>query len=151
MVPQTPGNSKNVRPKYFSLYSSICKPKVLIDDDYVHQKYVVEGLNMSQIAREINTSRQAIRERLLKMGVTLRSKIDQKHNQKHNKYGYKRVKGQTIGHKSELRAASIILEMRQKGLSFQDIANILHEIKIPTKKKGKRWTKGMVRNIFFKS
>jgi hypothetical protein len=71
-------------------------------------------------------------------------------NQKHTKYGYKRTKGETVKHKSELRTATVINEMREKGLSFQAIADILSEMKVPTKKKGKKWTKGMVRNIYSK-
>ncbi len=150
MVPREDNKTNVLRPQKIIIKSSTCKPKTLIDNTYVHQKYVVEGLNMSQIARELFTSRQTIRARLLKMGVKLRSNIDQVQNQKHTKYGYKKRKGETVKHKAENRATLAIFEMREKGLSFQAIADILSEMKIPTKKKGKKWSKGMVRNIFVK-
>ena len=150
MVPREDNKTKVLRPQKIVIKSSICKPRAHIDDDYVHQKYVIEGLNMSQIARELFTSRQTIRSRLLKMGVELRSNIDQVQNQKHTKYGYRRIKGETIRHKTESRTATVIYEMREKGLSFQAIADILSEMKIPTKQKGRKWTRGMIRNIFVK-
>lgn len=106
---------------------------------------------MSQIACELFTSRQIIRARLLKMGVKLRSSIDQVQNQKHTKYGHKRIKGNTVKHIIEARTALAICKMRKKGLSFQAITDILKEMKTPTKKKGGgKWSKGMVRNIYFK-
>lgn len=151
MVPREDNKTKILRPPKIIIKSSTCKPLIHINDDYVHQKYVIEGLNMSQIARELFTSRQTIRARLLKMGVKLRSSIDQMQNQKHTKYGYRKIKGETIRHKTESRTATVIYEMRGKGLSFQAIADILSEMKIPTKQKGKKWTKGMVRNIFMKN
>ena len=141
MVPREDNKTKILRPQKIIIKSNTCKPRTHINDDYVHQKYVVEGLNMSQIARELFTSRQNIRARLLKMGFELRSNIDHLQNQKHTKYGYKRVKGKTVKHKTESRTTSVISEMREKGLSFQVIAEILSEMKIPTKQKGKKWTK----------
>lgn len=108
-------------------------------------------MNMSQIARELFTSRQTIRARLLKMGVKLRSNIDQVQNQKHNKFGHKRIRRKTLRNKSEERVAHAITEMREKGLSFQAIADVLNEMRTPTKQQGKRWSRGMVRNVFLKS
>lgn len=140
MVPREDNKTKVLRPQKIIIKSNTCKPRTHINNDYVHQEYVVEGLNMSQIARELFTSRQTIRARLLKMGVELRSKIDQVQNQKHTKFGHKRARGKTLRNKSEERVSHAITEMREKGLSFQAIADVLNEMRTPTKQQGKRWS-----------
>ena len=148
MVPRADHNTLNLRPLQLTLYSTICKPKCIIDDSYVHDKYVVEGLNMTQIAAELFTSRQRIKASLVRSGVEFKLTPKQKENLRHLKYGYKRERKKTIEHKAEQRTILAIYEMREKGLTFQAIADILHEMKIPTKLNGKKWTKGMVGNIY---
>lgn len=105
---------------------------------------------MTQIAAELFTSRQRIKSSLVKSGVEFKLTQKQKENLRHLKYGYKRERKKTVEHKAEQRTIMAIHEMREKGLSFQAIADILHEMKVPTKLNGKRWSKGMVRSILQK-
>lgn len=151
MVPLGQFKARDLRPVKVIVISSTCKPKTLISNDYVHQKYVVEGLNMSQIARELFTSRQTTRARLIKIGVELKSNIDQVQKQKHTSYGHRKVNGKTTKHQTEGRVILSINNMRGKGLSLQEIADVLNQMKIPTKKRGKKWTRGIVDNIYDKN
>ena len=105
---------------------------------------------MTQIAAELFTSRHKIKASLVRSGVEFKLTPKQKENLRHLKYGFKRERKKTIEHKAEQRTILAIHEMREKGLSFQAIADILHEMKIPTKLNGKRWSKGMLRNILKK-
>ena len=150
-MPRRSDITEKLRPLNLILKSTICSPKSIIDDNYVHQKYNQEGLNMTQIAALLNTSRHKIKASLLKSKVEFDLSSKQKETLRHKKYGFKRERKKTVEHKAEQRTIMAIYEMREKGLSFQAIADILHEMKIPTKLNGKRWTKGMVRNIYLKN
>jgi hypothetical protein len=150
MVPSCKDNSEKLRPLNLVLKSTICTPKVVIDDDYVQKQYCENGLNMTQISKLLNTSRHKIKASLVRSGVEFNLSWKQKEALRHKKYGYKRERKKTVEHKAEQRAINAVREMRGKGLSYQEIADILHQMKIPTKTCGKRWTKGMVRNIFVK-
>ena len=150
MVPRRSDNTEKLRPLNLVLKSTIYTPKLVIDDDYVQKQYCENSLNMTQIAKLLNTSRHKIKASLIRSGVEFDLSAKQKEALRHKKYGYKRERKKTVVHKAEQRAINAIKEMRDKGLSYQEIADILHQIKVPTKTNGKRWTKGMVRNIFIK-
>jgi predicted DNA-binding protein YlxM (UPF0122 family) len=151
MVPSSKDISENLRPLNLVLKSTICAPKLVIDDNYVQKQYCENGLNMTQIARLLNTSRHKIKASLVRSGVVFDLSWKQKEALRYKKFGYKRERKKTVEHKAEQRTINAIMEMINKGLSYQEIADILHQMKIPTKTSGKRWTRGMVRNIDIKS
>jgi hypothetical protein len=132
VVPPDCNKPIELRPPNLRIISSIYEPKTYLDDTYVHQKYVVEMLNLSQIARLTFTSRNTIRIRLEGMGVTIRSQVDQEKMQHHKKYGFKKVQGEATDHKTEQRIIHTILKMRSRNVTYQDIADFLQEMKIPT-------------------
>jgi hypothetical protein len=149
-VPRRTDNTEKLRPLNLVLKSTICSPKSIIDDNYVQLQYTQNGLNMTQIAALLNTSRHKIKASLVRSGVEFDLSAKQKETLRHLKYGYKRERKKAVEHKAEQRAILVIQEMRKQGLSFQAIADILHQMKVPTKMNGKRWTKGMVRNVYLK-
>lgn len=150
MVPRRADNTEKLHPLNLVLRSTICAPTSVIDDDYVQLQYTQNGLNMIQIAKLLNTSRHKIKASLVRSGVEFDLSAKQKEALRHKKYGYKRECKKTVEHKAEQRAIDAIREMRNKGLSYQEIADILHQMKVPTKQSGKKWSKGMVRNIYLK-
>jgi hypothetical protein len=50
-------------------------------------------------------------------------------------------------HKAETRVVAAIREMKANGLDLRAIARCLDEMKIPTKRQGKKWHPEMVRRI----
>lgn len=135
-MPREELNTVNLRPVQLTPYSTICKPNCIINDRYVHDKYVVEGLNMAQIAALLNTSRHKIKASLLRYEVEFDLSSKQKEALRHRKYGYKRERKKTLEHKTEQRTIRAINEMREKGLSYQQVADILYQMKVPTKMNG---------------
>ena len=59
--------------------------RVNLDEDILRERYVVEMKNLSEIAKEFSTTRNTIRRKLEKMGIPIRSKINQKKKQVQNK------------------------------------------------------------------
>ena len=49
---------------------------------------------------------------------------------------------------TEKRTVNAILDMRRKGFSFNEIAEFLTTLGIPTKRKGQKWHKEVVRHIY---
>ena len=135
----------------FVIESSIYKPNILENKDYLYEKYVVEGLNLCELARETDTRRTTLRSRLIKHGIPLRSQVDQKKLQAHNKYGNHKRKGQTTEKKVGQKTIDAIFEMKKNGMSLRSIAKTLDQLKIPTKAKGKKWQYEMVRQILIKN
>lgn len=50
-------------------------------------------------------------------------------------------------HAQESRVIGMIKHLRLEGLTYRKIAEILTEMKIPTKKRGQKWHPEMVRRI----
>jgi hypothetical protein len=50
------------------------EPKLYEDKSFLHQKYVIEGLSIKQIANEIMSSTSTVRKWLIHFGIELRSK-----------------------------------------------------------------------------
>ncbi len=152
MVPQSCTKTNHLPTPELVINSSLYKPNILLDKDYLYQKYTVEGLNLCQLARLTNTCRTTLRDNLIKHGIEIRSKVNQKKLQSHNRYGQHRRKGQTVDKKVEQKTINAIIEMRKSGMSLRSIAKTLDQLKIPTKTQGKKWQYEMVRkilNIFY--
>lgn len=117
------------------------------DKSFLHQKYVVEGLSIGQIAAQIFSSKQAVRKGLLRVGIQLREPHRPHGNPSQVRYGQRKHKGRPVRHANEQRVISAIQDMRQQGLSLRQIAAFLSKIGVPTKRRGKAWHPEMVKRI----
>lgn len=115
--------------------------------DVLHQKYVVEKLSIRQIAKEITSSKEAIRANLIRFGIPLREKSKPHGRPAQVPFGMRKVKGKLVAFKKELNVKEAVLEMRKQGMGLRVIARALSQLKIPTKEKGKAWHPQMVKRL----
>ncbi|MCB0418604.1 MAG: recombinase family protein [Bdellovibrionales bacterium] len=115
---------------------------------FVHQKYVVEGLSLAQIAAEIFSSKEAVRASLKRFDIPIRE-AHNPHNGRVSepRYGVKLRSGRATPHLAEQQMIESIQELRSQGLTLRKIAEILTSMGVPTKKRGKRWHPEMVNRI----
>ena len=116
----------------------------------LHQKYIVEGASLAQIASEFLCSKNGVRAALIRFEIPLRERQG-KGRSSNVDYGKRLVQGRRIEHMAEQRVIRTIVDMRNDGLSFQRIADFLSKIGVPTKKKGKSWHCEVVRIIYLRA
>jgi hypothetical protein len=114
---------------------------------FLTQKYMIEGRSIAQIADEICSSKDAVRNGLKKFDIPVRSVHKHNGHPSQPRYGSRLEKGRLIPHLNENRAIDAAHEMHRQGLSLRQIARILTQLKIPTKCRGKSWHPQMVKRI----
>ncbi len=115
--------------------------------DLLHQKYLVEGLSLRQIATDFLSSKEAVRKGLLDFGIPLREAHQPHGRQSQTKYGSIRKSGVLADQKQEQRIIRAVRELRERGLSLRQIASTLSTMGIPTKCQGQKWHPQMVSRI----
>ncbi len=117
------------------------------DKHFLHQKYVLEGRSIAQIAVEILSSREAVRMGLIEFGIKRKQRGERGQNPSQAPYGFRKVEGNLIVHLGEHRVIDSIKKMSTSGLSYRTICEFLTSIKVPTKNRGKSWQPEMIRRI----
>jgi transposase len=123
------------------------EPQTWRNKSFLHQKYVLEGLSIRQIAVLVFSSKESVRTELRKANIQLRDKSNHHGHPSQLKFGQRVVKGKAIEHKAEQRVVESVRQMKREGLSLRAIARCLDQMKIPTKNRGKKWHQEMVRRI----
>lgn len=121
------------------------------DKHFLHQKYVLEGRSIAQIAAEIISSRVAIRNALIEFGIKRRQRGEPGKRPAQVPYGYRISNGLMVEHEGEQRILSAVLKMSARGLTLRQICEFLSKIGVPTKRRGQRWHPEMVRRISARS
>ena len=121
--------------------------KLWKDKDFLHQKYVIEGLSINQISRQILSSRAVVRDGLSEFGIARRQRGKPGKRPAQIAYGYRMVKGELLQHEGEQAVISVIQKMVDKGTSLREICEYLSMMRVPTKRRGIRWHPEMVRRI----
>ena len=131
--------AKNVLNPQFSMKSTTSTTSLSISESVLKQKYLKNYLSIRGIAKEFSCSKTKIRSLLLKYEIPLRkpSKCHQRYDSR--TYGKKKVNGQTIDHKRELKTIETIKKLYIKGINPNTIAKVLSTMKIPTKQHKKEW------------
>ena len=115
------------------------------DPVLLQQKYVVEGRSIRQIAAELLSSKEAVRQGLITAGIPLRLPHLPHHGrQSQPKFGYRRNEGKVIEMKVEQKIVDAVTAMKARGLSLRQIAETLTQLGISTKRRGQRWHPEMV-------
>lgn len=142
-----------------SLTELLCRPQFspdiitfahtsLFHDKFVlHQKYVIEGLSIRQIADEFLSSKEAVRMGLLNAGIPLRERSKPHGRQSQVKYGQRRVQGKVVDNMKEQKIIVSVQQMWQQGLTLRQIAKNLSAMGVPTKCNGQKWHQEMVRRL----
>ena len=117
------------------------------EKSFLHQKYVVEGLSIAQIASHIFSSQEAVRANLIRFKIPLREPHKQHGRPSQPKYGQKVRNGKVITHLAERRVIEAVLDMRRNNLSLPQIAKFLTKFGVPTKQRGVAWHPQMVKRL----
>ena len=124
----------------------LSEPPKVKDRNVLHQKFIVEGLSSTELARQFGCSRSTVKKYLRLHNIR---KGTPNGKTRHNlALGEKLVKGRVTSHKAELRAKGMIVDMHTKeGLPARAIARVLDTMKVPTKRQGKKWNHSVVVDI----
>ena len=106
-----------------------------------------EGLSIAQISSQIFSSKEAIRENLIRLGIPLREPHQPHGRPAQAKFGSKMKDGKLVTHMAEKRVVEAIDDMRRQGMSLRQIARFLTKIGVPTKRRGVAWHPEMVKRI----
>lgn len=119
--------------------------KPTIDEIFLKQKYVTEGLSSNEIAKLTFSSRPKITRLLKQYKIPLKT-LTRRNNGGHV-YGYRRFGGKAVEMKKEQEVIVLIKSYRESGYSYQRIADILNNRGICTKTKRGSWYPKVVRGI----
>lgn len=106
--------------------------------------YIEKQLSVVEISKFTDWPCSTIKNAIQKF------KLSRERDSKHEKFGWKKVNGQLIEHKGELKTIHVVIEMRENGSSFPEIAKYLNSKNMKTKLK-KSWTKVSVREVYIKN
>ena len=120
--------------------------KPTIDEIFLKQKYVIEGLSSNEIAKLTFSSRPKITRLLKQYKIPLKTVT--RRNKGGHVYGYRRFGGKAIEMKKEQEVIGLIKSYREIGYSYQKIADILNQKKIETKTRKGFWYSKVVMGIY---
>jgi hypothetical protein len=125
----------------------LAKPRFK-DKAFLQQKYLVEKLSMAQIAALCFSSRPTISRHLKRYGISVR-KGDQRLllNKGQLALGEKRWKGAIHANQEELKVVRKIMQLREQGYSYRQIAAWLDGRGIRTKNRRSQWKAATVMKI----
>ncbi len=122
----------------------ILEPPRYSDKSFLHQKYVVEGLSAKNLADLLGCSTTTIKTRLRAFRLTKGGSGNAVHREK-LAYGKRIVAHQEASHKGELQVIATIKRMYcEEHLRPRSIASLLDTMKVPTKRRGKKWDHSVV-------
>ncbi len=119
-----------------------------LDEFFLKQKYLEEGLSSAEIAKVAFSSRPQITKLLKRYDIPLKT-ITRRSNGGHV-YGYRKFGGKAIEFKKEQEVIELIKSFRNSGYSYQKIANVLNEKKVETKTKKGIWYSKVVRETYLR-
>ena len=115
--------------------------------DFLHQKYVIEGLSLAQISEQILSSKDAVRQGLMSFGIPIRGAHQPHGNPSQAKFGQQVRSGTLITNRVEQKVIDAVHDLKSKGMGLRQIARTLTQLGIETKGRGKRWHPQMVKRI----
>ena len=128
-------------PKYLELTH---KPQYR-NEDYLRQKYVVEGYSCNEISELLTSSRSTVLKHLKRAGIPIRH-ADQKTKSRIG-FGEAWRNRQVVAHQRELELIQKMQNLRKKKLSYWKIAEMLNAWGIPTKTRKGSWSAKQVHQI----
>ena len=114
---------------------------------FLQQKYVVEGLSLTQISEQISSSKEAVRKGLERCGIPVREAHKPHGRPSQLRFDQKFRRGRVDIHKVEQRLIDAARDLQTQGLSLRQIAQTMTRLKIPTKCNGQAWHPQMVKRI----
>lgn len=131
-----------------ALISSI---KTLADNlnaSVLHEKYVIQGLSIKQIARQSASSKSGVLAALKRAGIPTRAPSDPHGHPANPAYGMRLTKGKLVDCPAEQRVIRLVKKMAEgEGRPVTAIARKLSEMGIKTRSGHTNWHHEMVRSI----
>ena len=116
------------------------------DEIVLHLNYLEKGLSVKEMSVLLGCKPTTIKFYLKRYGIRKSEKYIR--HRANLRYGEKLFKSKVQTHKTEERVKNAIVKMySEKNLSLRAIADILNEMKVPTKKQGKAWGHSVIREI----
>lgn len=140
-------SSQSIPPPEVHLFLPFRSRPAYRDNEFLHQKYALEGLSVAQIASEIGSSKEAVRKGLFRAGIKPRAPYENHGHPSQPAFGTRIVKGRAVPHLGELRTSKMVYQYYSDGLSLRRIAALLNQKKIPTKTNRGAWHPEMVSRI----
>lgn len=115
---------------------------------FLRQKYVEERLSAGEIADEIVSARSTVLKHLRLAGIPIRA-ADKK-TRSRLAYGEAWKDGRVVPHERELKNIEKMRQLRAKGFSYWEIADILNGMNILTKTRKGRWHARYIQKVLSK-
>lgn len=147
MVHQSECNTRFCPPSEIQVITHIKRISLLKLPSFLHQKYVAESLTINQIAELTLSSRSTVIKYLNEARITIR---DEEHRRGGSAFGERKINGRYIPNQTELVLLEKMQLLRNQGLTYGQIAEVLQGLNLPTKRKGK-WTGRGILRILTKS
>ncbi len=122
--PGQPFSSGEFEPLVSRIIDYQVKPRFR-DPIFLHQKYIVEGRSIAQIATEIFSSKSAVREALIEFGIPVRESCQPHGRPAQPRFGRRYRGGKIQDDQAELRVAKTIDDLRARGMGLREIARTL--------------------------
>jgi hypothetical protein len=133
------------------MISCLSEGSLYKNKSFLHQKYVVEGLSCEEIATQIFSARTTVLKYLKIHGIPVREIGRNQKKVRGLAYGQKIKERILAEHKREQEIIFKIRELRDKGLSYWKIADVLNTMKVPTKTRRGKWHARTVLSILAKA
>ena len=116
----------------------------------LYEKY---ELSVKQIAERVGVSKSTVLKKLKEGDTSLRSTRESLTNSKNYRspnppYGFKVVEGRLVENRAEIRICRKIIEMREKGASFNAISQLLREKGLKNRKQTLYWCHKHLKRIY---
>jgi len=119
-----------------------CKNPIVLQ-----QNYIENGLTVKQMSVLHGCGETVIKKHLKQFGIR-KTEVMKCRSKTNLSFGEKLKSGKVLEHKTEANIKKAIIDMYTKeGLSVTAIARVLTQMKVPTKKRGKKWDHSVVTAI----
>lgn len=117
------------------------------DPGFLHQKYVVEGLTADEVAALCFSAKSTVLKHLRLFGIPVRETNPGVRRHRCVAFGQRMAGRQLVEHRREQEALHRMHELRAKGFTYENIAEVLNSMGVRTKTGRGRWYRKTVQAI----
>jgi IS30 family transposase len=129
-------------------YLVLTSPKSPPTKSFLHQKYVLDGLSSAEIGSLIFSSRSTVTKYLKRHGVPLKNINNRQRGRAC--FGFRQHRGRAVAVANQQSVIEAIKSLREKGKSYQKIANFLNDEGARTKSGKAIWHSKVVRQVWLR-
>ncbi|MBF0300632.1 MAG: recombinase family protein [Oligoflexia bacterium] len=118
-----------------------------LNANFLHQKYIIEGLSCEEISGLIGSARTTVLKYLKRFNIPVRESGVNINRKRGLGYGRKIAARSESTHQRETENIKKMRELRDKGFSYWKIADVLNAMNVPTKTRKGKWHAKSVHQI----